>query len=94
MPAGETNRIVGELHANDYRALRKLLIDEDLSVSRFLEACVESYINGDPHMMRIVQRYKERHERPAIDTKGDELVLSKRERDKLLEELEGNDGEG
>lgn len=86
----EQERISGLVHVNDYRAFRKLLVDEELSMSRFIEACVEAYVNGDPHMLRVIQRYKERFDEKR-EQSGSHM-LSQRERNSLLEELEA-DGE-
>ncbi|MFA5750571.1 MAG: hypothetical protein WC895_05175 [Candidatus Shapirobacteria bacterium] len=74
------------LHNSDYIVMKKLLSDEGLKWSHFITYCVQSYINGDPAMMRIIKLYKE------LDTipKGDKskYTLSARERAALLDEID------
>jgi hypothetical protein len=75
-----------KLHPDDKRVLQKILIDDDLTFQAFMEACVQSYLRGDPNILKVVKDYKLISRLPK--EKLAEYLLSHREREKLLRELE------
>ena len=79
------------IHFNDYTLMKKLLVDDDISYNGFVNFCIASYLNGDPHMMKVVKTYKETFDVPR--NIREKFVLSQRERAKILEDLENEDKE-
>lgn len=77
------------IHNNDYILLKKLLSDEDLRFQHLVDACVQAYMRGDPHVMKVVKDYVEQSHIPKEHK--DQYTLSQRERSKLLDELEDNE---
>jgi hypothetical protein len=66
--------------------LKKILIDEDVTFQGFVSAASAAMIDGDARMTQIVRAWKTEREIPHEERSR--YILSKRERDSLLEELE------
>lgn len=75
-----------KLHPDDQRVLKKLLVDDDLSFQAFMEACVQAYLRGDPNMLKVVKDFRMLRRIPK--EKLAEYLMSHRERERLLKEME------
>lgn len=77
------------LHENDWKLLRKLLTDEKMTFQTFVDASVQAYLRGDPAIIKVIRDHKDLSSVPS-DYK-DKGVLSRRERDRILDELDAAD---
>ena len=73
-------------HINDLKALKKVLIDEDVTFQGFVTACSKAMVEGDPRIIQLVRAW--RVEETIPHEERSKYMLSKTERDELLEELE------
>lgn len=77
------------LHANDYRALKKLFVDEGWNFQKFVSACVECYLRRDPLLIKAVEDWKVDNASPQKTKKdGDVFTHSRREANDLFAEIE------
>lgn len=74
--------------AEDKIMLLKLLRDSGMSFQGFVQACIEAYLRGDPKIMKAAQDFKELQN--VSKKRRDECMLSHRERQDLLDELDKN----
>lgn len=74
------------LHENDYRALKKLLRDDNWRFQHLMAACVDAYINRNPLLIKLLADWKEDNVIPK--KMRDRYSLSNREKKNLLDELE------
>lgn len=82
------HQIPVRLHSNDYRAMKKLFLDEGWTFQKFVSACVESYLARDPLLLKTIADWKIENSTPNGQSG---YTLSKRERAALLDEIEGNE---
>jgi hypothetical protein len=75
------------LHINDHKMMKKLLADDGLSFQTFVEHCVQAYIGGDPTLIKMIKQWKDLSSIPR--EARDQYSLSRRERQSLLDEIEG-----
>lgn len=78
------------LHINDWRACRKMLIDDELNWRKFTEAVVDAYLKRDPLILKILVDWRDRVE-PKKKAIKDRFVLSPNEKKNLFDELEDSD---
>ena len=76
------------LHQNDYRALKKLFIDERWNMKRFVSACVELYLTRDPLMLKAISDWQDENAAPK-EIKG--YSHSPREANRLFREIAGEE---
>jgi hypothetical protein len=82
------------LHVNDYRAMKKLFVDEGWNFQKFVSACVESYLRRDPLLLRTIEEWKVENAAPQRANKsGDVFTHSRREANDLLDEIEALEDE-
>jgi hypothetical protein len=74
------------LHMNDYRALKKLFIDEGWSFQKFVSASVEMYLRRDPLFLKTISDWKAENDMPK--KQKDRFSHSRREQSALLDEIE------
>lgn len=74
------------LDVNDHKALKKLLIDDEMTFQKFVASCVEAYLRGDPNILKCVKDWKLINSIPPEDR--DKYNLSQRERQNILDEIE------
>ncbi|MHB8407786.1 MAG: hypothetical protein ACYDHY_06685 [Acidiferrobacterales bacterium] len=74
------------LHTNDHKALKKLLVDEEMGFQTFVDAAVQAYLRGDKAILKVLQDYKDLNTIPKEQREA--YNLSQRERGKILDELE------
>ena len=72
-------------HINDLKALKKVLIDEDVTFQGFVTACSKAMVEGDARVVQIVRAWKVEESIPHEERS--KYMLSKTERDSLLDEL-------
>ncbi len=75
------------IHANDYRAIKKFLVDEHWNFNEFVVACVESYLARDPLFLKTLSEWRFENERPGREGTED-TALSPREKQALMKEIE------
>lgn len=80
------------IHVNDYILMQKLLSDDGLTWQSFVSAVVEAYLRGDPHVVKAVADWRALAELPKAAMSR--ALLSHRERDLLLKELESSGSAG
>lgn len=79
------------LHMNDYRAMKKLFIDEGWSFQKFVAACADMYLRRDPLFLKSIADWKTENDVPK--KMKDRYSHSKREASELLDEIEeANEG--
>ena len=74
------------LHRHDHAVLKIMLKKDRLSIQKFIGYCVKGYMDADPNMIRMLKIYRELDLIPG-DVK-DRHVLSHRERQSILDEIE------
>ena len=92
-PMSEKQRLIHQIpyrmHENDWKLMRKLLTDEKMTFQTFVDACTQAYLRGDPSIVKAIRDYKELGTVPK--EYRDKAVLSRRERDSILDELDAAD---
>lgn len=83
-----TQQVPVRIHRNDYRALRKLFLDEHWSVQKFVSACVDLYLNRDPLFLRSINEWQEENNTPK---ELKDYSHSPREANALYKEIEGDE---
>lgn len=78
-----TQQIPFRLHVNDHKELKSKLALQGMKIQTFVEACVQAYLDGDDHIADVVRSFKKLN---TVDKKN--YTLSKREQEKMLEEIE------
>jgi hypothetical protein len=86
------HQIPTRIHENDWALLKKLFIDSDLKWQQFADACIDAFIHGNPHILKVIAGYRDVIRIPL--SKRDEAALSHRERNSLLDELEREEEKG
>lgn len=71
------------LHVNDHKALKAKLSVDGLKIQTLVESLCMAYIEGDQHVKTIALEYKNLN---TVDKKT--ASWSRREQDKLLDEIE------
>lgn len=74
------------IHVNDYKLMKKLLVDDGMSYSAFVRICVRAYLDGNAHFLKILKVYKDVVDLPQ--SLRETYTLSQRERALMLKELE------
>ena len=74
------------LHVHDHALIKVMLKKDRLSLQKFINYCVKGFLDGDPNMLRMIKSYRELEIIPK-DVK-DKHILSHRERQKILDEIE------
>lgn len=86
MDSKSMRQVPYRIHDNDYKVLKKLFADDSLTFQSFTRFCVDSYLKGDPLMLRLLKQNRELSAVPKDVL--DRYTLSQRERQALLEEIE------
>ena len=79
-------QMVIRLHHHDQAMLKVMLKKDELSFQKFALFCVRAYLDGDPHLLKMLKIYRELEAVPQ-DIR-DKHVLSHRERQDIYKELE------
>jgi hypothetical protein len=74
------------VHKHEHTMLKVLLKKDKLTYQRFAVYCVQAYLDGDPHFLKMLRTYRELDTVPQ-DVR-DKHVLSQRERSAIFDELE------
>ena len=74
------------LHPNDKALFFKLLGDDNLSFQKFVDACMQAYLRGDPSVVKIIKDWRTLNEVPKDHL--ERYTLSHRERAEIQRELE------
>ena len=74
------------LHVHDHALIKVMLKKDRMSLQKFIGYCVKGFLDGDPNMLRMIKSYRELEVIPR-DVK-DKHVLSHRERQHILDEIE------
>lgn len=79
------SQIPYRIHNNDKVLMIKLMEDDKINFQRFIDACVQAYLRGDPAAQKIVKDWKALNEIPPEDR--ERYTLSHRERQKIMDEI-------
>lgn len=79
------------IHMNDYRALKKLMIDEGWNFQKMASAMVELYLGRDPLFLKCIGDWKTESDMPKKQKAT--YSHSRREASDLLDEIAETDEE-
>lgn len=74
------------IHENDYKVLKKLMLDDGLTLQKLTNTFIQSYLRADASALKILKQQAELNTVPKEVL--DRYNLSQRERQKLIEQIE------
>lgn len=91
IPEGEikkepSKQCIIRLHPSEHKLMKVMLKKDKMSFQKFITFCVRGYLDADPQLIQAIKSYRELENVPQ-DIQ-DKHVLSHRERQSILDEIE------